>query len=89
MTVGISRTQEYSEAEVATLAISMSCRFPQISIRHCLLNHYLRKLLQRRIQFLSLDEAVASRAAFVIVSGSDGRSGLAGGRTGGNAFGAS
>ena len=35
---------------------------------------------------LPLDEALASRAVFVIVSGSDGR---AGGRTDGNAFGAS
>ena len=38
--------------------------------------------LVRFIQFLPLDEAIASRAVFVIVSGSDGR-------TDGNAFGAS
>ena len=40
--------------------------------------------------FLPVDETVASRAVFVIVSGSDGLAdGLTGGRTGGNAFGAS
>ena len=42
------------------------------------------------ILFLPLDEAIASRAEFVIVSGSDGRTGgRAGGRADGNAFGAS
>ena len=40
----------------------------------------------RMIQFLPFEEAVASRAVFVIVSWSDGR---ADGRVGGNAFGAS
>ena len=45
--------------------------------------HYYITLHQ---EFLPLDEAIASRAVFVIVSGSDGRTGR---RTDGNAVGAS
>ena len=41
---------------------------------------------KKKSQFLPLDEAIASRAVFVIVSGSGGRTD---GRADGNAFGAS
>ena len=63
-------------------AHSQDSVFAHTNVRFGLWAYRVAKLSNLGDPFLPLDEAVATRAVFVIVSGSDGR-------TGGNAFGAS
>ena len=68
------------------MPIFLFLAFFQIQISKSKGQRRLGAVLRMLHILLPLDEAIASKAVFVIVSGSDGR---AGGRAGGNAFGAS